>query len=764
MRASQSVPAICVFLLVPGLVLAGPGGSILTWGRQTRPTSGPLPFIDIAAGRYHSVGVRADGVLFAWGDNTYQQCNLPADRGGVTEVVGAAWHSLGLRSDGSIVTWGNRLAGEINVPPPNSNFIAIGAGENNSLAIRSDHTLVMWGPYPVSVFTGHDYIAATGGASTYTLALHADGTLTSHGLTLPIDIYEGYPFSAICARDRHAIGLRTDGTLTTWGSPGLPLPPNNSGFARVALGFYHYLAIKNDGSIIAIGDNSRSQCNVPPGNDRYTKVAGGGYHSLALRSDGTIAAWGDNAQGQCDIPLSLNQFVDVRVAARTLGDPTFYGLREDGIVAAWGATTGNQLIIPSPDQQFRTISAYGSHCAGVSSDGSIVPCGGVLPGTPADNFDFIDVAAGNSHDVGLRADGRVAAWGNNSVGQCNVPALNQDFIAVAAGEEHSMALRNDGTVEVWGINSKGQGVAPATNGGFVAVAAGAMHNLCLRQDGSIAAWGSNDMGECNVPEPNRGFIAIAAGYEHSVALRNDGTFVGWGRNDRGQCNPIPPNQRFARVSAGGASTAVIQRDLATVPRILRWRSVRSHSGTGDIPIDLIPTLSGNGALGPVSEPRQGGFQTLEIVLDRPVTLAETTGIRVTGHITSYLRNIYFLRPPIEYTPSSIALTSPNTLVLDFAPPLLPASGCFSVTIPVTAFEEGLIPPNQVMVRSHWGDVNSDGDVTLGDAVHCRNMLNLRSTDQNAPGCDVNLSGGLINVGDTLSIRSRTGAPNRILCP
>ena len=38
-------------------------------------------------------------------------------------------------------------------------------------------------------------------------------------------------------------------------------------------------------------------------------------------------------------------------------------------------------------------------------------------------------------------DGSIVAWGRNEFGECNVPAPNTDFVAVAAGGSHSLGLK-----------------------------------------------------------------------------------------------------------------------------------------------------------------------------------------------------------------------------------------------------------------------------------------------------------------------------------
>ena len=79
----------------------------------------------------------------------------------------------------------------------------------------------------------------------------------------------------------------------------------------------------------------------------------------------------------------------------------------------------------------------------------------------------------------------IVAWGDNTYGQCTVPLPNADFVAVAGGGGHSLGLKSDGTIVPWGNNGWGQCDVPAPNADFVAVAAGGDHSLGLKSDGTI---------------------------------------------------------------------------------------------------------------------------------------------------------------------------------------------------------------------------------------------------------------------------------------
>lgn len=52
------------------------------------------------------------------------------------------------------------------------------------------------------------------------------------------------------------------------------------------------------------------------------------------------------------------------------------------------------------------------------------------------------ISISSVHAVGLRADGTVAAAGNNEYGQCDVDKWN-DIVAVSTGELHTVGLKSD---------------------------------------------------------------------------------------------------------------------------------------------------------------------------------------------------------------------------------------------------------------------------------------------------------------------------------
>ncbi|HPS03314.1 MAG TPA: hypothetical protein PLA90_17380, partial [Candidatus Sumerlaeota bacterium] len=237
---------------------------------------------------------------------------------------------------------------------------------------------------------------------------------------------------------------------------------------------------------------------------------------------------------------------------------------------AWGLNTWDQCSVSGPNQNYLSIAAGGNHSLGLKSDGSVIGWGDNESGqcdVPSPNSDFVAIAAGYWHSLGLKSNGSIVAWGSNENGNIHnildVPLPNRDFVSIAAREFFSLGLKSDGSVVAWGDNEKGQCNVPAPNSGFIEIAAGYLHCLGLKSDGSIVAWGLNTSGQCNVPAPNAGFVAVAGGEDYSLGLKADGTIVAWGSNTYGQCNIPVPNRNFVAIAGGSghALALVLEGDL-----------------------------------------------------------------------------------------------------------------------------------------------------------------------------------------------------------
>lgn len=199
--------------------------------------------------------------------------------------------------------------------------------------------------------------------------------------------------------------------------------------------------------------------------------------------------------------------------------------------------------------------------------------------------------------------------------------------------------------------------------------------------------------------------------------------------------------------------------------VVAWRSVRTHSGIGEIGIALSPTATGNGTSGPTVDPRatagMGGVQKILVDLSAPVTLGNTSAFKSIGVLTDAIGNMGALS---TYPPASVTLTSPTQLQIVYTPPL-PDQGCYRFTLDTGLFAGATITgDNDALVRALWGDVTGDGSVVLGDALAAKAKIGQPVYAGNI-GYDTNMTGDTINLGDALAVKARVTSPTRqAKCP
>jgi uncharacterized repeat protein (TIGR01451 family) len=169
--------------------------------------------IGIAAGGYHSLAVRADGTVWAWGNNEFCQLGaggtpcrghglVPAQVVNLTGITAVAasgsigYHSLAIKSDGTVWAWGYNSAGQlgdgtaINRSTPVqvsglSDVTAIATGSQHSLAIVTPPPPVPLAALaPASLDFGTLAVGTTGDAQTATFTNLGPGSLIVSGLNL----------------------------------------------------------------------------------------------------------------------------------------------------------------------------------------------------------------------------------------------------------------------------------------------------------------------------------------------------------------------------------------------------------------------------------------------------------------------------------------------------------------------------------------------------------------------------------------------------
>ena len=237
----------------------------------------------------------------------------------------------------------------------------------------------------------------------------------------------------------------TFGPVAAWGrnlsNESLP-PPGLSAVVAVAGSFGASFAVRTDGTIAAWGGGTVT--NIPASASNVVAIAASGTAAdYALCSDGTVIGWnGISASALSNI---------VAVAA---GNNFGYALRVEGTLTNWGS-----IPLPSFPAGLNHIMAIAcglNNAMALRNDGTIVVSGiGVVTNVPGGLNNVVAIAVGYTN-------GTVVAWGSGA--GTNLPAGMTNIVAISAGnqigENFGMAVRSNGKVVAWGDNSLGEATRP----------------------------------------------------------------------------------------------------------------------------------------------------------------------------------------------------------------------------------------------------------------------------------------------------------------
>ena len=614
----------------------------------------------------------------------------------ITATAGGGYHVVALLGGdlaGRVVSWGEGSSGQLGngemnpavlpvfVKDPNdssgylSNIVALSAGYEHTIALKKDGTVWAWGDNSNGQLGVND--ASVDNSSTPMQVV--DGTGDQHLSSV----------ASIAANDDQSFALKTDGTVWSWGrntygelgdgtysNRSIPVIVCMTGddpcttpltdVIQISAGFWHTMALKNDGSVWTwgyggegeLGDGTSTSSSTPvqvvgEGGSGLLQnidlIAAGGYEfSVAVdQSNDRVWSWGYGWDGELGVGFTTTSSTPMRVCESysTVCDVHLSGVKKidagplhvvftktDDSAWSWGSNyqaqtghgydgwgsewarptagevcdvTGNAPCSSANENTLTDVIAVaGGGCNGcdfslaVKSDGTLLSWGDRSYGQIGDGKTGLftlpnlvhglndeghltgvtEIDGGGAHSLALMSDNTVVAWGRNTYGQLGngnntdttAPVLVTGIstaAAIGAGNTHSVALLNDGSVKAWGKNNLGQlgdgtitspRTTPVTVGGVsgitsIAVGGDTHSNLALDNSGDVWAWGYNSWGQlgdgtttnrtsavqvCGIGDTGcsthlSGVTALSTGISHALALLEDGTVVAWGRQQYG---------------------------------------------------------------------------------------------------------------------------------------------------------------------------------------------------------------------------------------
>ena len=261
----------------------------------------------VAAGEYHTVGLKADGTVMAVGHNQYGQCNVESWTN-IVQVSAGGYHTVGLKSDGTVVAVGVGYQdyGQLDVGSW-TNIVQVIAGAGHTVGLKADGTVVAVGLNSAGqcdVSLWENIIQLCDPIGGFTLGLKSDGTVIGSGHyvdTYPLDPASWTNIVQLTGGSAHFIGIKSDGSVIAGGRPYLGNEIYTwTDIIQVAAGYYHSVGLKPDGTLVVAGTNPFGCMDVSSWRD-ITQVAAGRWHTVGVKSDGSVVAVGHNDYGQCEV-------------------------------------------------------------------------------------------------------------------------------------------------------------------------------------------------------------------------------------------------------------------------------------------------------------------------------------------------------------------------------------------------------------------------------------------------------------------------------
>jgi alpha-tubulin suppressor-like RCC1 family protein len=235
--------------------------------------------IAISTGDYHTIALKKDGTVWAWGantqgklgDGTRENRHLPVQVKGLYNITSIWGGSFAIRGDGTVWTWGNTLlssnSSDTNVTgnpvpfqiPGLKNIRAVDTDQTGGLSIYVENNGTVW-------CWGQDYMGQLGyGSNPYKSEVPY--------ITTPVQAWGITNITAVSATTNGGMALKEDGTVWTWGLDGIgeldsgggnimPVPvkaPDLKDVIAISAKYYNSAFLKADGSVWVCGNGDYGQ-------------------------------------------------------------------------------------------------------------------------------------------------------------------------------------------------------------------------------------------------------------------------------------------------------------------------------------------------------------------------------------------------------------------------------------------------------------------------------------------------------------------------
>ncbi|HKS37842.1 MAG TPA: immunoglobulin domain-containing protein, partial [Verrucomicrobiae bacterium] len=284
----------------PFLSLPSTRGRLVVWGGLQYggglPTVlhglGEVAAISAGPNSFSSFAIRSDGTARAW--NALFSFVIPDTN--LVSIVPWGSGYLGLRANGVVGAWGPD--GVEAAPPPGLRDVVqlVGEGSGGYIAVRSDGSIRH--NYLESFFpTNQSRVVQAALGRYHGALLLEDGTVALSQLghpseQTPVPIGLGNVVQ-VAAGAQHTLALGNDGTVFAWGRTiegQCAVPAGVTNAVAVAAGQNFSMALRADGAVVVWGDESQGQRLIPPGLTNVAAIAAGFGHCLALQRGPVLIA------------------------------------------------------------------------------------------------------------------------------------------------------------------------------------------------------------------------------------------------------------------------------------------------------------------------------------------------------------------------------------------------------------------------------------------------------------------------------------------